>query len=190
MAFVIDNLVYSSSYTPFERPPEGVTLNSLIPRGIRRFFIDSATSIKPVNDDHSILVTAILPDQFAYILVRYNMVLFANQAGNWESKGNLRLFNHIPGQPLGTFETLSVEFEFMGGPTPVRTMAVRGELANFCGPMWSTHAGSISFRSENNNLNDGVASAGTIVSHVDFLEYDLVQAQRWWINTPTPVLQR
>jgi len=191
VAVVTDSLNYDPSYTPFERPPEALTLNSVIPRGIRRFFLAADTSAKPIDDTHVIVVTATLPDAFAYILVRFNAAYTANNASSWSQQMVLRLFNHIPSQPLGTLEEVSIAFEFMStAGTPKRTAAVRGELANFIGPMWSTHSGEITFRMEMNNVAAPASSAGFLISHVEFLEYDLVQAQRYFINTPQPVLQR
>jgi len=192
MAIVTDNLNYSASYTPFERPPEAFTLSSLVPRGLRRFFLDSATSAKPQTDSHSIFVTATLPDAFAYILVRFNLNLSVDRALDYQDSLLTRLFNHIPGQPLGSFELINLPFQFFQrvGESS-RYSRNQGELSSFVGPMWSTHQGAITFRVElsNNNVSTA-AGVGFVGSHVEFLEYDLVQAQRYWINTPIPVLQR
>jgi len=191
MAIVTDNLSYESSYTPFERPPEAVTLNSLIPRGMRRFFFSNDISAKPVNDQIIFYLTATLPDAFAYVMTGFTMKLEAARANDWATTALLRMFNHIPGQPLGNQQTITVDMLYHNPSSllPSRT-ASDVDLSQLVGPFWSTHAGSVSFRVEMSNIVATVDAAGFLFSHVDFLEYDLVQAQRYFMNSPISVLQR
>ncbi len=191
MALVTDNLTYLASYTPFERPPEAVTLNSFIPRGIRRFFLQTDTAAKPVNDEIIINMTATLPDQFAYVLRAFNVHLEADFANDFNGACLLRLFNHIPGQPLGNNEVIATILNRSVLPAgSAHATATVTQLSNFVGPFWSTKEGSVTFRAQLNNTQAQVLAAGFVTTHVEFLEYDLVQAQRYWIETPIPTIQR
>lgn len=191
VAVVTDNLAYSSSYQAFERPPDTITINSLVPRGIRRFFMATDLQAKPVNDDYSMFLTATLPENFAYIMRSFNCQISQDRALDWDQDMILRMLNHIPGQEVGTTEQIGVLFEFFANPT-VNFRTVRGpyDLSAFSSPMWSVHTGAITFRVEAANTNNTVSTAGFVISHCEFLEYDLNQAQRYYINTPIPVLGR
>lgn len=189
MAVVTDNLTFLSSYTPFERPPEAVTLYSLIPRGIRRFFFQDDISAKPVNDKQEVLLSATLPDAFAYSLARYDAVLTQDRAQDWNDANVLRLFNGIPGQPTGNAVEVLCNTQFVAvvGSVGNSNISHNVQLENFPAPFWSTIPGAPSFRARWINNNATVAAAGFLQCHADFYEYDLVQAQRYWVHTPQPV---
>ncbi len=194
VAVVTDNLAFESSYQALERPPDAVSDYSPIPRGIRRFFISSAVSAKPVNDTIDLFVTATLPENFAYIITRLNVLLVVDTVLAWEGQITLRMSNHIPGQEVGTTETLCVGFSFqdLQSTGPFRALFENSGafLQPFTSPMWATHGGSVTFRMHMGNIAAAVGAAGTIIAHAEFLEYDLNQAQRYWINTPMPTLAR
>jgi len=168
-------------------------MNSLIPRGVRRFHLATDVSAKPVNDQISLLLTATLPANFAYILKSFNWQLSVDTVSEWANTVLLRMFNHIPGQPLGTAEHVSCSQTVFddGISTPVAVVrAFDNGVSSFAGPVWATHGGAITFRAQAGNGNANVGAAGFVTSHVEFLEYDLTQAQRFYLNTPTPVIGR
>lgn len=192
-AIVTDNLDYLESYQPFERPPDFAAGFSLIPRGLRRFFLATAVTAKPVNDQINVFITATLPSNFAYILRRFSLSLSGDRAADWEADIGLRMLNHIPGQPLGTSEQVTVIGRLITATgNPNRTAAeVQDAISQFAGPFWTTATGgSATFRVDMTNLNATVALAAFVITHCEFLEYDLTQAQRYYINTPYPVMQR
>ncbi len=191
IALVTDSLTYETSYQPFERPPDNTTLYSLIPRGLRRFFLQTDTAVKPVNDQIVMLITATLPVNFAYLLRSFNYQLTVDTSSDWDNSLELRMFNHIPGQPLGTSESLQVQSANMATTAPMKfARADSIMLSNFAGPIWAVHGGGITFRVQATNQAAAVQAAGFVITHVEFLEYDLTQAQRYYVNTPVPVLTR
>ncbi len=146
-------------------------------------------SAKPVNDQIDLFVTAALPDNFAYIIRSFNWQLVGDTAEDWTRFCSLRMTNHIPGQPLGIAESILVELGLFApqGSNFIQAMGDLG-LNNFTAPMWSTHgANSISFRARGANTAAAVGAAGFITSHVEFYEYDLSQAQKYFLNTPQPI---
>lgn len=188
MAALVDNLTYLSSYTPFERPPEFKTLSSLIPRGLRRFYFEGDLTDKGAGDTLQALLTLTLPDSFAYSISRFDLVLEDARATDWRGQCLLFLLNHIPGQPLGSRQDMNLVFDFGSFPSPMRNAnTTGGVLSQFISPMWSTHSGEITFRANIYNPSATAATTQNLRSHVEFYEYDLVQAQRYFVNTPIPV---
>lgn len=193
IAVVTDNLSYIPSYQAFERPPDNQTLYSLIPRGIRRFFLQDDVSLKPATDQIDLFITATLPENFAYIIKSFNFQINSDRAADWDAQIELRLSNHIPGQPLGMLEMLQQDLLLMvpGTGNPFRTTKEGSStLSCFTGPMWAVHGGSITFRVQACNVNSNAMAASFVTTHVEFLEYELVQAQRYYVNTPIPVIGR
>ncbi len=185
MAVVTESLTYSQSYTPFETPPQAATQFSLVPRGVRRFFFNNDVALKPVNDQLNLFLTANLPENFAYILTRFNYQLTADTASDWDRQLELRMFNHIPGQELGNSEHVHAQLTLMvpASFNPQLTVDTV-DLTNFAGPFW----GPASFRVFTANVAAAAAAASFLISHCEFLEYDLAQAQRYFINTRIPVM--
>ncbi len=167
-------------------------LYSLIPRGVRRFFISASISAKPVNDEIDVFITATLPINFAYILRSFNLELTGDTIGDWDRACALRMADHIPGQPLGTTEQWHVPMTLFTPASAAPALTVAGDLGlnNFTSPAWAAQSGSMTFRAKVANVQAAVGAAAFVVSHCDFLEYDLTQAQRFYINTPVPVLAR
>jgi len=193
VATVTDNLSFTETYQPFERPPENITLFSLIPRGLRRFWIATDLQAKPVNDDYDLFITATLPLNFAYVLRSFNMQVNSNRAIDFDQDVILRLLNHIPGQPVGSSEQVGVLFEYFQNATDGTSRIVRpfgSALSQFAGPFWPPTSSQSSFRVSVSDQADTVSTAGFVIAHCEFLEYDLVQAQRFFINTPIPVMAR
>ncbi len=146
-----------------------------------------------MNDQIDVFVTATLPEGFAYIPRNFNMEFTGDTASDWDNEIELRMFNHIPGQPLGTSEQYMGVLGLMTPASGNPSRALRGDsyiLHSFTSPMWATHTGSITFRLHLTNVAAAVAAAGFLITHIEFLEFDLTQAQRYYINTPIPVMLR
>ena len=139
-------------------------------------------------------ITATLPENFAYIMRSFNYELTVDTVTDWNKHIALRLFNHIPGQPVGTSETIHVQTSDTdnAGTNPAAAVHERGgsPLAAFAGPIWAVHGGAITFRVHASNIAAAVQAAGFVITHCEFLEYDLNQAQRYFINTPIPTIAR
>ncbi len=162
---------------------------------MRRFFINEDVDAKPVNDQIDLFLTATLPENFAYITSRFNLTLTSDVASDWDASVVLRLQNHIPGQPIGVTENVLLRANLFtpAGLTQRRIVTAESAMQGlpaFTAPFWSAEGGTIDFRVEMTNVAAAVGAAGFIISHVEFLAYDLTQAQRFWINTPIPVLGR
>ncbi len=162
---------------------------------MRRFFFNNDVSAKPVNDQIDLFLTATLPAGFAYIINRFNLNLSSDVASDWNASLILRLGNHIPGQPSGVLEEVLVRANLFTPATATPTRVVTAEssssgLYSFTGPFWSSSGSAIDFRVAMTNVAAAVGAAGFLISHVEFLEYDLTQAQKYFINTPIPVLGR
>lgn len=148
---------------------------------------------KPVNDQIDVFLTATLPENYAYVMRNFNLQLSADTASDWDNTVVLRMFNHIPGQEVGTAEMISTEMSLFvpAGATPTLTVNQhRLNLAAFTMPMWAVHGGSITFRVELTNIAAAVGAAAFVITHCEFYEYDLTQAQRYPLNTPFPVQAR
>jgi len=141
-----------------------------------------------------LFITATLPENFAYLIRSFNWELTGDTVSDWDADIELRLFNHIPGQPVGTTEhvavTQSLNIPATGNPFRIAPYNTNIPLSMFAGPIWAVHGGSITFRAACSNVAATAAAAAFIITHVEFLEYDLTQAQRYFINTPIPVLAR
>lgn len=192
VALVTDNIVLLPSYTPFERPPDNTTLYSLIPRGVRRFFFNAATAAKPINDGYNMSAVATLPANFAYIFTKFNLQLSVDRVSDFDTTFNLKLLNHIPGQSIGVSENVMASGTVIAfGGTDPQYSAQTVDLSDFTAPFWAvTPNSAVTFILTMRNSAAAAAAAGFLICHVEFLEYDLTQAQRYWLNTPVPVLTR
>jgi hypothetical protein len=145
-----------------------------------------------VNDELDVFMTGTLPTNFAYAWRSFNLHLESNTVGDFEDDIDIRLTNHIPGQELGTTEHVQVttNLQRVGTGSPMRVVNGLPALSSFATPIWSVHGGAITFRVHLTNVEAQAGGAGFVVTHAEFYEYDLVQAQRYWVNTPIPVQTR
>ncbi len=138
-------------------------------------------------------LTATLPVNFAYIFHRFNWLFTTDTIGDWQKMLALRMSNHIPGQEVGTTETVSVTMRDFFPPGSTNQLVVGAPDAKDCPaaftqPMWSAFGSGIDFRVQMSNSTAAVGGVGFLISHLEFLEYDLTQAQRFWVNTPIPTM--
>ncbi len=148
-----------------------------------------------MNDTINVFLTATLPSNFAYIFTRFNWEFTTDTVGDWQKTIILRMLNHIPGQPIGVSENVACIMVDMFPPGSTNRLTVgsssaKDAVAPFAGPVWAVHGGSITFRVQMSNSTAAVGGVGFLISHLEFLEYDLTQAQRYYVNTPVPILAR
>ncbi len=194
MAIVTDSLTYLETYQAFERPPDNTTLYSLVPRGIRRFFLQTDTTAKPSTDEYDLFITATLPLNFAYSMRSFSLALTSDRAADFDADAVLRLTNHISGQPIGTQEFISVACQLVIPSANFDPQRIaRGhatDISSFASPFWAVKGSQATFRLAVHDVNSNAAAAGFVNTHVEFYEYDLVQAQRYWVNSPIPTISR
>ncbi len=162
---------------------------------MRRFFMNEDVTLKPATDQITVVMTATLPGNFAYILRSFNIELTADTATDWEPSCVLTLSSHITGQGgVGQSENMTCDMLVMRAPAGAvasMTISRAPDLSNFAGPFWAAEGASNAvFVANMRNLESAAGAAAFVIAHVEFLEYDLTQAQRYYINTPVPVLAR
>lgn len=191
IAIVTENLNYETSYQPVTGPG-GASFSSLIPRGIRRFFLQTDVADKPLNDEINVFITATLPENFAYMMTRFSAQLLGDTVTEYNTEFGLRMFNHIPGQPVGVSEEVTCQSTpFFGtGNDRLTARGAKDAIAMFTGPVWAVHGGSVTFRLQLTNVGAPACVSTFLITHAEFLVFDLTQAQRYWINTLIPVLSR
>jgi len=191
VALITDAKTYGATYTPFERPEDALSLYSLIPRGVRRFFLDESVDAKGAGDTLNVQGTAALPINFAYVLTKFNLRISGDTSNLFEEEVAIQLINHIPAQGVGSEEHAAgvmLDTNKSGSDDAIVLGTI--DLSNFVAPFWSTPGSVANFIMAISNSSGVAMAAGTIQSHVEFLEYDLVQAQRYWINTRIPTMHR
>ncbi len=149
--------------------------------------------MKPVNDQIDMFLTATLPQNFAYLLRSVTLQLAVDTATDWDGIVLLRMQNAIPNQPQSTETQAAIWSLVTPSTNGVPSVTLRGsqlDLNMFTGPFWPTDGNVATFRIAAFNTAAAVGAAGTVRSHVDFYEYDLTQAQRYYLNSPIPVMSR
>ncbi len=146
-----------------------------------------------MNDTYDLFLTATLPTGFAYILRSLVCRVAVDTASDWEDRAELLLTRGIPGQGTSS-QVMHVEttlFTPATGTARRALLARDSDLSSFVGPLWSTVPGlAAAFRIGMSNVAAAVGAAGIVDCHLEFFEYDLNQAQRYWVNTPSPVIVR
>ncbi len=165
----------------------------MIPRGLRRFFFTGTTSAKAINDDYNLFITATLPENFAYLMRSFNSRISFDTVADLDTFIAIRMLNHIPNQGGSAEETMHVLQNLKEDATSnsSRVSDQRDSVTAFAGPVWADPGGSaITFRAAYANIEDPAQATGSVTTRCEFYEYDLTQAQRFYINSPFPVISR
>ncbi len=180
---------------PFETPPQYRSMWGAVPRGFVHFALDGvALDAKPINDDQHLRISGVLPAGFAYQFMQLGMTIEQDVAASWNAKAIMRLVNWTPNAAHGAHLVFQLEdgFEFAdaGAVSPVTVL--RGLHAAGAWPLghqviFSVAKAAISFSFLAVNESDPAGAAGTVDFFASFLEFDLTQATRFGIQTPTPV---
>ncbi len=192
MALVTVALGLIPTYTPFERPPQPVTLWSAIPRGLQSFTLpQTALTAKPVNDDELITLTATLPPNYGYVFADSALHITQDRAIDWDAfyTINLQNFYRAPlSQSVAMSITANLPFLDSGFGT-VRAGADKSSAFSY--PIiGSPGTSGVLLTLQATNGNNTVAVAGTLTAVVSFWQFDLEQVRKYPINSPTPVNAR
>lgn len=191
MAIVTTTIEMTPTYRPFERPPDAAALWTAIPRGLRGFVVENAVlDAKPLNDDQQLILTGVLPSNFAYIFAEISLRLLVDVAAAWDTEYTLILQDFYQGRPdlIGQwnfdFASSNLQSTARGqGHTAVQQVPKQ--------PMWNPRdTPGIDINISTFNGTDPVGAAGNVWAFINFWEFDLEQAQKYPINTPFPTHAR
>ncbi len=191
MAVVLTSLATAFTRTPFIKPPDLQRELTAMPRSLVNFSLNAATlDAKPVNDQQELIVSIVLPVEFAYRMVSLTMSLIQDVARDWAIVSYLEITNGVRSLEPGTTNryTLSNAF-FSRIPSPVEMFVTSVvsmptdilQAARGIGPVITVKC---------SNSNADVGAAGTVDFLMTFLEFDIEQAQRFPIHWPTMIYTR
>ncbi len=194
MAVVTTALTAAPTRTVFSKPPDAVREWTPIPRALVNFSLqEGVIDAKPVNDSQELIVTMTLDPQFAFRLVELHISLIQDVANDWLNRCYLEVENAIRGMPDGQTQRHVLSLD----DTIRNVSAVEMWLARLSKPgfphyvMQSTPSGAAigcTFNATNQTAAAGLA--GTIDFLATFLEYDIEQAERFYLHSPSLVLDR
>lgn len=190
MALITTTLNPLATPLPFIAPAPAIDLwNTPIPRG-EIVFIESAAAITiaGVGDDQRLTINCNLPVGFGYVMAETNMMLTSSDAAQWEAVCGFRLRDENGGNHRWTihrrFEASATVITIGGSGKnriyelvqndPPRKMVI----CNLAAP------GQLTVNVRNLTTNQ---AAGTLDFFTRFYQYDLNQAFRYAVNTPTLV---
>jgi len=193
MALVIQTEQYKTVFTPFERPPQPLTLWTAIPRGLVSLIIDTQLlDVKPVNDDALLNMEAILDPNFGYVMADLNLTITQDRATDWFNIVNLNLQNFYRA-PVNISIGLAGNWPFSFKQSSLgnvdRAIAIDNPLPSFpmiAGP--NTTGIRIIFSAW--NPSNTVSTAGVVNSFMSWWQFDLEQIRKFPINSPIPVHSR
>jgi len=194
MALVTQDVGPVRSYSPFEGMSEAQRLVTAVPRGLLRFFSDTALDAKPVNDDLVVNITASLPPGFAYVLSSLSYVLAVDRAADFDEFARFRIFNGLPDGDAGNEQVAAFGLSLY---IPGQAIAIAQRILNYSGgtprdwfpqPLVRTKGAlGMSFTLQLGNGENTVQAAGTQFFNCAFYQYELNQAVRFPLNFPLPV---
>ncbi len=179
--------------TPFERPPDEMTLWSNIPRGLVHFPVIGGTlTAKAINDDEHLRISGALPANFAYQFAQIAFTLTQDVAASWNARPTIRCVNWTPNVSATTQHLVYVledAFEFADASAVDAITVLRGLGEEGSHPfgrqmIFSVGGALPSFSFLAVNETDPAGAAGTVDFFMSFFEFDLTQAVRFGLNTP------
>lgn len=194
MAVDIQNVALTPSYVPYERPPQPLTLWSVIPRGLQSFIAATVLlDAKALNDDALLNLQATLPPNFGYVMHDCQVSISQDTAFNWSNIINLNLQNFYRTdltQAVALNGNWVQTFAVNDGLTSTgRSIELRQPWPSY--PMIAPQGTSgILINISASNPVDQAALAGTINAYISFWAFDLEQIRKYAINTPQPVQSR
>ena len=198
MTLQIQNIDMVPSYTPYERPPQSLTLWSAIPRGLQSFIVDGQQVVAKAQSDTALLnLKGTLPPNFGYVMNDLNVSLAKDRAHEWSDSIQMNLQNFYRA-PL----TLSVGLagnwvqpfplgpeDNVAGGLATRSIQVIQPWPAF--PIIGTE-GTTGVLINIHIFDDSsaVSAAGTISTLMSFWQFDLEQIRKYPINSPLPTHAR
>ncbi len=192
MALVTVALGLIPTYTPYERPPQPVTLWSAIPRGLQSFTLpQTALTAKPINDDELITLTATIPPNYGYVFADSALHITQDVASDWDPFYTINLQNFYRA-PLSQSVALSLvsnePFETSGFGT-VRAGAAKSTAFSY--PIiGSPGTTGIQINIQATNGANPAGATGTLQAVISFWQFDLEQVRKFPINSPIPTNSR
>ncbi len=190
MAVVLTSLLTTFSRTVFIKPPDAQRGLTAMPRALVNFSIlDGVVDAKPLNDQHDLVISILLPREFAYRLIDRTMTLFQDKADDWLPFGYLEVTNGVRSLEGGATQrhTIAIDLGLRRVPAsgilsmwqagrrdPVRPTYVIQALDG------SAPVVTVKMK----NQGSAAAAAGTFDCLFTFLEYDIEQAQLFPVHWP------
>lgn len=196
MALVIQTEVGVGVYTPYERPPQPLTLWSAIPRGLQSFLWTAQLDLIGVGDDALLNLNATLPPNFAYVMADCNLTITQSNAGaeavQWAITANLNLQNFYRASStlsVGLSSDWPQDMVRWAQDDSRRTMSLTQPWPRF--PIIGSDGttGVLINLSTFNNAQLARA-VGTINGYISFWQFDLEQVRKYPINSPLPTHAR
>ncbi len=194
MALVTTAIVLTPFFQPFSGTSFAARQGSSIPRGLRVFNAhEVAVDAKPVNDTQLLTISAVLPLDFAYVLMEISARLTQDVAFDWHTRPTFDILNPLPGVVGTNIQAWPMLLEDGLTDTQGEQWTLRLQnVAPFVKalPMWNANdaAGATSriVRLAAHNTTAAVGAAGTLSATMVFLEYDLEQARNFPLNWAIP----
>jgi len=193
MADDIQNVTMTTSYVPYERPPQPFTLWTAIPRGLMSFLVPTAILDAKALGDRAILnLNATLPPNFGYVMADMMVSITQDKSANWADPVTLTLQNFYRAAEddsvalSATYLSHSVNFSEDTRRTMTRT-EFSTPFPSF--PIIGQQSGVLSVINMVNSVS-GAAAVGTINAYLSFWQFDLEQIRKYPINSPQPVHSR
>ncbi len=193
MALVIQNEAGVSIYTPYERPPQNLTLWTAIPRGLQSFVWTTSLDLIGAGDTALMNLNATFPPNFGYVMADANLKLsMVGASADWSS---VVIFNMLEffrgpmaetGSIVGDWVQNMVQSDHLGDS---KSLSVTQPWPTF--PLVGV-PGSTGIKATISAFNNaGTArSAGLIISYLSFWQFDLEQIRKFPINSPIPTHAR
>lgn len=192
MALVIQTVAGVSTYVPYERPPQNVTLWSVIPRGLQTFTWVQTLDAILVTDDALLNLTAILPPNFGYVMSDANLKLSMVAAGSeWSPNAifNMSNFLRAPADISVLMSSDWVQRMTVSDNTDSsKSLVVDQAWPTF--PLISSNSSGISTVLSAFNNAQNARAAGVFFAYLSFWQFDLEQIRKFPINSPFPVHAR
>jgi len=193
MALVIQTAAGVSSYTPYERPPQNITLWSVIPRGLQSFTWVQSLDLIAVGDDALLNLTATLPPNFGYVMADAALSLSMVAAGtDWSPNAifTLNRFLRVPAEVSAALVSRWIQRMTVSDHiNAAKDMVIDQAWPTF--PMIGTPdtVGIGATLSVFNNVQTA-RSAGIVMAYMSFWQFDLEQIRKFPINSPFPTHSR
>ena len=192
MTVLIQTIVMKSSYVPYERPPQPVTLWSAIPRGLQTFLVPQTAIQDKISPDQLILrMTGTLPPNFGYVMNDAGLSIGGARAFDWADTVNLNFQNFYRGADLGDAINGNYVQDFLIWPLDDLVRSLTANSPWPTSPMIGIPGTSgILLDFTTNNRVTTTHTGGTVNGWVSFWQFDLEQIRKYPINSPQPVHTR
>lgn len=188
MATVTTTIPLTSVYTPYERPPQAVTLWTAIPRALQSFVaVAEPFPLKPAGDDYILSLTATLPPNFGYVMNSGFLMIDVDRAADFRAEVLVNLQNFYRNADFGLSATINQGF--VNHLPASRSIDVRQAWPTFPLEAFRGTAG-ILLNSVVNNENTNAMAAGIVNAYFSFWQFDLEQLRKYPINSPVPTHAR